>query len=285
MTLDCRVETFETPTPPKLRVDIPKGRIRIVAEETTTTRVELTARNGDSVARDWIADAVIGQAGDEILVKVRKSGIILFGIGGSIDAVIHTPVGAAVTLGSGAGRIETKGRLGAVRASSGAGVIDIEDAAEADLNTGAGDILVGATTGSVDIRTGSGRVRVGKVGADARISTGAGDAELMEVAGEARLKTAAGDIEVGQPGESLDTFTAAGSIRIRRADHGRVRAKSLAGAISVGVPRGTAALLDISTLHGRVSSELEPGDAPADGEKQVELVISTMSGDVRVARA
>ncbi len=285
MNLDTRVETYDTPTPPRLRVEIPKGRIRIVASETAATRIELTARNGDTTAREWIADAVIGQAGDEIMVRVRKTGILLFGMGGSIDAVIHAPLGAEAMLATGAGRIETTGKMGAVRASSGAGVVSIEEATNADVNTGAGDINIGSASGSVEIKTGSGRVRVGTVGADARISTGAGDAEIGEFAGEARMKTAAGDIEVGQSGKTLDTFTAAGQIRVRRADHGLVRAKSLAGGISIGVARGTAALLDVSTMHGRVHSELEPGEEPGASEKQVELVISTMSGNVNVARA
>ena len=49
--------------------------------------------------------------------------------------------------------------------------------------------------------------------------------------------------------------------------------------------RGSAALLDISTMSGRVNSELEAGGAPQGDEKQVELVLNTMSGNVNVARA
>jgi hypothetical protein len=74
-------------------------------------------------------------------------------------------------------------------------------------------------------------------------------------------------------------------VQVRRADHGRVRAKTVSGKISVGVAGGTAAHLDISTLSGRVNSELEAGAAPGEGEKRVELVLSTMSGNVNLARA
>ena len=73
--------------------------------------------------------------------------------------------------------------------------------------------------------------------------------------------------------------------QVRRADHGRVRAKTISGRVSVGVANGAAALLDISTMSGRVNSELEPGAAPNDGEPHVELILSTLSGNVNVARA
>jgi hypothetical protein len=64
-----------------------------------------------------------------------------------------------------------------------------------------------------------------------------------------------------------------------------VRAKTFSGGISVGVANGAAALLDITTMSGRVNSELESGSAPRADERQVELILSTMSGNVDLARA
>ncbi|HEX4198827.1 MAG TPA: DUF4097 family beta strand repeat-containing protein [Caulobacteraceae bacterium] len=285
MTADRRMETFETPAPIRLRVDIPKGRIKVLAEETAVTRIELTARHGDSTARAWIAEAEIARNGDDILVKVHRQRLMLFGMGGSIDAVIHAPLASAVKLSTGSGRVETIGRLGDVNAASGSGLIQLDHCAEARAHTGSGDIVIAGSAGSVDAKTGSGRISVGKVGANARIVTGSGHAELAEVAGEATLTTASGNIEIGQAGDGLEAFAASGSIQVRRADHGRVRAKTLSGRICVGVASGSAALLDISTMSGRVNSELREADAPADGEKRVELVLSTMSGNVDVARA
>ncbi len=285
MTQDKRMQSFETPTPVRLRVDIPKGRIRLAAEETGQTRIVLTAIHGDATARAWIADAEIVQDGDEVVVRVHKSGLSLFGLGGGIEAEIHTPLGSAATLTTGSGRIETTGRLGEVKAESGSGRICVDDCAEARVRTGSGDIVVASATGSVNAKTGSGRISVGKVGADARITTGSGHAELAGAAGDARLTTASGNIEIGQAGDSLEAFAASGNVDVRRVDHGRVRAKTFSGRISVGVARGSAALLDISTMSGRVNSELEASGAPEASEKQVELVLNTMSGNVNVARA
>ena len=279
------MHTFQTPAPVRLRVTIPKGRIMVVAEETAETRVELTAINGDAATRTWIAEAEVAQSGDEIVVRVPKARLGLFGMGGSIEARVHAPLDSAATLSAGAGHIQTTGRLGAVEASSGSGTIRLDDSSGAHARTGSGDIAIAASAGSVEAKTGSGRITVGKVGADARITTGSGNAELAGASGDARLSTGSGNIEIGEAGDSLEAFAAAGNVRVRRADHGQVRAKTISGQVSIGVANGVAALLDITTMSGWVNSELEATGAPGEGEKRVELIISTMSGNVKLARA
>jgi DUF4097 and DUF4098 domain-containing protein YvlB len=108
---------------------------------------------------------------------------------------------------------------------------------------------------------------------------------VESVAGDARVRAASGNIEVGAAGESLDAFTASGNVDIHRVDHGRVRARTVSGKVCVGVARGTAALLDVSTMSGRVFSDLDSG-APATGdEKSVELILSSVSGNVAIGRA
>lgn len=279
------MHTFQTPAPVRLRVEIPKGRIMVVAEETTETRVELTAIHGDAATRAWIAEAEVAQNGDEVVVRLPKARLGLFGTGGSVEARVHAPLGSAATLSAGAGRIQTTGRLGEVDASSGSGSIQLDDSNGVRARTGSGDIAIAGSAGSVEAKTGSGRITVGKVGADARITTGSGDAELAEATGDARLSTGSGDIEIGLAGDSLEAFAASGDVRIRRADHGRVRAKTISGQVSVGVANGAAALLDITTMSGRVNSELEAAGPPGEGEKRIELIVSTMSGNVNLARA
>ena len=279
------MHAFQTPAPVRLRVEIPRGRIMVVAEETTETRVELTAINGDAATRAWIAEAEVAQSGDEIVVRVPKARLGMFGMGGSIEARVHAPLDSAATLSAGAGRIETTGRLGTVDASSGSGTIRLDDSSDARARTGSGDIVIAASAGSVEAKTGSGRITVGKVGADARITTGSGNAELAGASGDARLSTGSGNIEIGEAGDSLEAFAAAGNVKVRRADHGQVRAKTISGQVSVGVANGVAALLDITTMSGWVNSELEASSPPGEGEKRVELIISTMSGNVKLARA
>jgi hypothetical protein len=267
MNPDKRTETFQTPGLIRLRVEIPKGRISVTAAETGETTIVLTAAHGDGLARELIAEAEIAQSGEDILVRIRRERRIMFGWGGDIEAEIRAPLGSAVHLSTGAGRIGTSGRFGEVEAHTGAGSVRLDAAADVKARSGAGSISIAEVSGSADVKSGSGKIEVGRVGADTRVTTGAGD------------------IEVGEAGDSVEAFTAAGAVSVRRADHGRVRAKTMAGRVSVGVAKGSAAYLDISTMSGRVHSELDAGEPPADGEKRVELIIRTMSGDVNLARA
>jgi DUF4097 and DUF4098 domain-containing protein YvlB len=267
MNADKRTEAFQTPALVRLRVEIPKGRISVTAAETAETTIVLTAAHGDDRARELIAEAEVTQNGNDILVRVRREHRIMFGWGGDIEAEIRAPLGSAVHLNTGAGRIETVGRLGEAEAHTGAGSVRLDAASEVKARTGAGSITIAEVSGSADLRSGSGKIELGRVGADTKITTGAGD------------------IEVGEAGDSVEAFTAAGAVKVRRADHGRVRAKTMAGRVSIGVAKGSAAYLDISTMSGRVHSELDASEAPADGDKRVELIIRTMSGDVNLARA
>jgi hypothetical protein len=284
-SMNDRHHSFQTPAPARLRVEIPNGQITVTAAVTETTDIDLTAPRGDSGAMAWVADAEIVQFGDEIVVRGPKVSLSLFRSWGPIEARIRAPIGSDAHLSIGAGGIDTQGKLGKLTANTGAGAVRLDDCDEARAHTGAGNVEIASVTGSVDTKTGAGKVTIGKVGGGARIVTGAGNAKVGDVVGAAKLTTAHGNIEVDHGGESLELFTASGNVDVRCADRGRIRAKTVSGRVSVGVASGVSALLDISTLSGRVHSDLAASAAPGDGEAQVELILSTVSGNVSVARA
>jgi DUF4097 and DUF4098 domain-containing protein YvlB len=283
--MNVRNHSFETKSPARLRIEIPNGQIAVTAADSTTTDVELSAPHGDSSACAWIAEAEIAQVGGEIVVRGPRVSFSLFRSWGPIHARVRTPPGGDACLSIGAGGIETHGRMGKVIANTGAGSVRLDDCAEADARTGAGSVDIGNVSGSVDTKTGAGKVTVGHVGGDARIVTAAGNARVGDIAGRGKFTTAHGSVEIDRAGEALEVFTASGNVDVHRADRGRVRAKTVSGSVTVGVPTGVAALLDISTLSGRVRSDLAVSGEPNDGEARVELILSTVSGNVNVARA
>ncbi|HVN00477.1 MAG TPA: DUF4097 family beta strand repeat-containing protein [Caulobacteraceae bacterium] len=283
--MNVRNHSFETPGPARLRIEIPNGQIVVTTAETQVTDVELSAPQGDSGACAWVAEAEIAQIGDEIVVRGPRVSLSLFRSWGPIHARIKTPLGGDACLSIGAGGIETHGRMGKVTANTGAGAVRLDDCAEAHARTGAGNVEIASVTGSVETKTGAGRVTVGKVGGNLRVATAAGNAKVGDIAGWGKFTTAHGNVEVDRAGDGLDVFTASGNVEVHRADRGRVRAKTVSGRVTVGVPTGVAALLDISTLSGRVHSDLAASGAPGDDEAQVELILSTVSGNVNVARA
>lgn len=101
----------------------------------------------------------------------------------------------------------------------------------------------------------------------------------------AKLESSSADVKTD--GELGDTSVASGSgdVLVRRVDHGRLKAKTGSGDITVGVADGTAAYLDISTVTGDVTSSLDASEAPSEGDQTVELVIQSGTGDVVLQRA
>ena len=89
-----RHHSFETPSPTRLRVEVPNGQITVTASQTATTEIELSAPRGDTGAMAWVADAEIAQIGDEIVVRGPKVSLSLFRSWGPIEARINLPFGS-----------------------------------------------------------------------------------------------------------------------------------------------------------------------------------------------
>jgi hypothetical protein len=59
----------------------------------------------------------------------------------------------------------------------------------------------------------------------------------------------------------------------------------VSGDVRVATRPGLALWIDVQSVSGSVSSDLEVGEAPGGGDAQVELRVRTVSGDVRITRA
>jgi len=277
------MHVFETPSPVRLRVEIPNGQVRLTARDTAETRIELVAVGGDAAALEWIADAEVGVVGDEIVVRGRRGRPWRLRCR-PIEARIEAPIESAASLSTGSGDIEADGRLGRITATTGSGDVRIAECAGAQARTGSGDIRIDLAHGPLEAHSGSGDVTLGKVLGDARVATGNGDASLEAADGAASLTTGSGNIGVGEVGETLEVFSASGDVDVRRAGRGKVRARSVSGDLSIGVPTGVAALLEVSTLTGEIASDLAAGEPAKAGEQRIELTLSTVSGNVRLRR-
>ncbi len=91
---------------------------------------------------------------------------------------------------------------------------------------------------------------------------------------------------IGQAGQLVQARTASGDVQIDRVAAGRADVTTVSGDVCLGVAPGTGVYLDLSSVSGRVRSELdsdEPGDS--DGDAAVTLRCTSVSGDVRITRA
>lgn len=150
------------------------------------------------------------------------------------------------------------------------------------VDTTSGDVRCTGRLGALDVHTISSDVRAEQVSGLTRVDTASGDIELEAVA-EVRAETASGDVRIGRASGDLAVRTASGDVRVAAASGARAEVKSASGDIRVAVAPGTGVYLDLSSMSGTVSSELEP--AEDSGAADLTLNCRSISGDVLVSRA
>lgn len=277
--------TFNTPNPVDLRVEVWQGRVNVVADETDTSTVELEAIRGGGAAQDLIDNARVEQRGDEIVVLIPKGKGGLFRTSAEIEANIRVPTHSNAKLETASADVETHGGLGNVKADSGSGEVSIEHAVDVEARTGSGGITISTVAGSCAIKAGSADVKVGSVGANADILAGSGDVVIDAVTATLKIKTGSGDVVLKSAGHTVDAMAGSGDLLLKRIDHGRVKVKTGSGDISIGVAEGTAAYLDIMTVTGDVTSDLDASEAPDGDDRTVDIKVQSGSGDVVLQRA
>jgi Putative adhesin len=178
--------------------------------------------------------------------------------------------------------------------------ITMPDGSRAAVHAASADVTLAGSYSAVDIRTASGRVDVATVHGPAEISTMSGGVQLLEAAessvqtasgrilvrhavGNVTAKTASGNITVGQADASITAGTASGEILVVGLARSRAELNSVSGDIRVKVLPNTSVFLDLASVSGRVSSDLEAADE--DNGANLHLQCRTVSGSVHVARA
>jgi DUF4097 and DUF4098 domain-containing protein YvlB len=152
-----------------------------------------------------------------------------------------------------------------------------------DFNTASGKINVATVTGQADVHAISGPIRIDQVGGRASLETASGQIQLGNVSGEAILRSVSGEISVGTAEASVTAKTASGRVRFANVSRGHADASTVSGSVEIGIAPGTGVYLDLSSLSGRVTSDLEP--TAQDSDAQLSVHARTMSGGIRVASA
>jgi hypothetical protein len=168
------------------------------------------------------------------------------------------------------------GRHGSVDAR-----VELPEGSSCQVDTVSADVRCAGDLAAVDIRTVSGDIDAERVSGLARVYSASGDVDLG-AAGTAKAQTTSGDVTIGRVGDVI-VRTASGDVRIAAATGHEVEVKSSSGDIGVRVPPGMGVYLDLSSVSGTVSSELDPAEA-TDGPEMT-LECRTISGDVTVGRA
>lgn len=218
---------FDSPSAISATVDIPAGRIQLIASDRADTTVEIrpsdAGRNSDVKAADGLEVAF---ADGVLRIEAAKPANRLLGSSGSVEVTVLLPTDSTVDAKSALADFRGVGRLGDVTIEAAQGSIKLDETATAHLTLQSGDISVGRLGGSAELSTQQGNLRITEA-----------------VTGTVELKTMRGDIMVGAaPGSSatLDAGTTYGRVRnsLKNAD-------------------GAAAALNIhaTTAHGDITAE------------------------------
>ncbi|MBE4734534.1 MULTISPECIES: DUF4097 family beta strand repeat-containing protein [Streptomyces] len=193
------MQKFDTPAPISTVLDIPAGRVRLIAADRADTTVEVRPADAAKGRDVRAAERTTVDYSDGVLriqAPVAKSEIL--GPSGSLEVTVQLPAGSHVEAKAAAAEFRGVGRLGDVAIDGAHGLVKLDEVAGARLNLLAGDALVG------------------RLGGPAEITSGKGDLRITEaVRGTVTLHTGYGEISVGAAADasaSLDAGTSHGRI-------------------------------------------------------------------------
>ncbi|CAN3978163.1 DUF4097 family beta strand repeat-containing protein [Kitasatospora purpeofusca] len=192
------MQNFTTPAPISAVLDIPAGRIRLVAADRADTTVEVLPADASN-SRDVKAADRIGVAfGDGVLRVEAPAANRILGDSGSVDVTVQLPAGSRVEVKAATAELIGEGRLGDVTFEGAQAAVRLDETGSARLTVQAGDITVGRLNGPAGISTQKGDIRIAEA-----------------VQGTVVLRTEAGEVSVGAaPGvsASLDAGASYGRI-------------------------------------------------------------------------
>lgn len=272
---------FETTGPIALAARMRASDLMVVASESAPlVLVDVEPRRGGD---DLAAATRVDFAGTRLEVAVPKSGGGLFGDRGSVLVTVTLPPGSSIDVEAGSGDVRAQGALARAEIKSGSGDVSLESVEDLRVSSGSGDVSL-IDVGSATVTSGSGDIRIRTCSGRTEVRTGSGDVDV-EGSGDLSVSTGSGDVQIASAAGRVQLGSGSGDLVVRSISHGEVSAKTASGDVLVGIAHGTAALLDCSSISGRVGSDLDAGDEPGDGENSAMVRLRSVSGDIRVHRA
>ena len=264
-----RTASFPTPAPLDLRVRNAAGTIEVTAADTDTSTVEIEPIDDSAEARELVERGRIdlSSRADKLVVEVpERRGLFSFRQP-RVAVRVTVPTGSRVVTGAASADVHCFGRLGMVTA-----------------HTASGDIGIGDVDGPVEVHLQSGRLRVGSAAA-ITVRTASGAVDVGRASGEVQVRAASGTVHIGVAESSVRVQSASGRVAIDEARRGRVALTAASGDLRVGVPAGVVAHLDLSSISGRVRSELPVEDVAPEEGAPLDIQARTASGDLLVTSA
>ncbi len=261
-------QTHQTLDRPRITVKVPAGCIELATHDAPQTEVEIEPLGDNDASRKAAEDARQELRGDTLTIEVRDGK--RFGIfSGDARVLIRmrAPHGTRLDTQTASADLVAEGHLGSL-----------------DTSSASGDVRADQVEGNASAKSASGDVEIASVGGSARIQTVSGDLRVDRVDGNVSAKLVSGDVVIGTAGGDVDVKSVSGEIAVDAVSRGETSVKTVSGDVVVGVVRGTRVWLDLNSLSGQSSSELEPSEGSGGGDTLRVRATST-SGDIRVMRS
>ncbi|MGW0845204.1 DUF4097 family beta strand repeat-containing protein [Streptomyces sp. NPDC002787] len=193
------MQKFDTPAPISAVLNIPAGRVQLIAADRPDTTVEIRPADAAKARDVKAAEQTTVDYRDGVLrIEAPKAKNELFGPSGTLEVTVQLPSGSRVEAKAAGAEFRGVGRLGDVTVDGAHGQVKFDETASARLTLLAGDATVG------------------RLGGPAEITSGKGDVHVTEaVRGTVTLRTGHGAISIGAAAgisASLDAGTSYGRI-------------------------------------------------------------------------
>lgn len=270
--------SFEVNGPVTVKARLGRGHFEIRTTEESVARVSLGGPDAH------LASVVCEHGQLTLEAPRRTSGFS--GEASKVHAEVTVPAGSTLAVHTVSAGVITAGAFASASVTTSSGDVAL-DCAEGmiDIDTGSGDVVVREARGELDIRTGSGDVRVIEAQGPVRINCGSGDVELLETRGPTAIKTGSGDVRVREAIADLGLLTSSGDVVVDAFTSGRLHAQGASGDLAIGIPVGTPVWADVNSRSGAVVSQLRAVGEPAADQPYVELLATTVSGDILLREA
>jgi DUF4097 and DUF4098 domain-containing protein YvlB len=260
--------THHTPGELKLRIKVRSGLVELRTRGGEETTVEIEPMDNSDASLEAAGSASQELNGDTLSIDVPHSNKLLRR-SAKVRVSVVAPPGVSLRASTASADVDAGGELGGF-----------------EVETASGDVRAGVVGEDAHVRSASGRITVEEVYGSASLHSVSGDVSVRKVGGRLDTKLVSGDLRIGEAAAAVSANTVSGDITIESAGLGETTVKAVSGDITVGVARGARVYLDVSSLSGDTTSQLDAADAPASGEGDAhKLKASSTSGDVHIRRA
>lgn len=217
------MQNFDTPAAISVVLDIPAGRVQLIAADRADTTVEVLPADAAKSRDVRTAEQTTVTYAEGILrIAATAPENKLVGHSGAVEVTVQLPAGSRVEATSASSELRGVGRLGEVVFEGVYRQIKLDEADSVRLSAVDGDVEVGRLTGPAEISTQRGAIRIAEA-----------------VRGTVVLSTQSGDISVAAAtgvSATLDAGTSLGRISNSLKNDGAteldIRATTLQGDIS-----------------------------------------------------